>query len=181
MAIDRKRLKREARAAEKARPPRSVGRPTTGALAAVKANLDLIRELRADGVRWAAIASALSEQGIHQLVGGERQPLTAARLTALVHSIEKRRALASARRAGRAARPGLVGGATSQDGTIGAMDRPERPIGAKVDRPPPRSVKLAPELQRPANSARGSDAPPHADEEELRRSRLAAVRKLTKD
>ena len=181
MAIDRKRLRREAKAAEKARPPRSVGRPTTGALAAVEANLDTIHALRKDGVRWAAIAAALSEQGVHQLVGGERRPLTAARLTALVHSIEKRQALASARRAGRATRPGLVGGATSTDGTIGAMDRPERPIEAKVDRLPPRSVELAPELQRSANPDHGSDVPPHADEEELRRSRLAAVRRLTKD
>ena len=181
VAIDRKRLRREARAAERARPPRSAGRPTTGALAAVEANLDAIRALRADGVRWAAIAAALSDQGVHQLVDGERCSLTAARLTALVHSIEKRQALAASRRAKRAVRPGLVGITSPDRTTAELVPTGDGPDGRKVADPRPRSVELAPELQRGGNAARGSEAPPHADEGELRRSAFDAASRLTKD
>lgn len=166
MAIDRRRLARDAKAAEKARPVRSVGQPSTGALAAVEANLDMIRALRADGVRWAAIADALSGQGVHQIVDGERRPLSATRLTGFVRVIEKRAERTAAKRTERAARPGLA--------------RPPSD-GRKVAGSSPRSLALSPELQPDPNDPRDTDAPSHETEEGLRRSRLDAVRRLTKE
>lgn len=177
MAIDRRRLARDAKAAEKARPVRSVGRPSTGALAVVEANIETIKALRADGVRWAAIAAALSEQGVHQIVDGERRPLSATRLTGFVRVIKKRAERAAVESDRRAARPGLVG-VGSHDHTEAIQ--PSSPDLQGVAAPSTRPIALSPELEPGPNTLRAKVGP-YASEEDLRRDALDTVRKLTKD
>ncbi|MCW6506965.1 hypothetical protein [Lichenifustis flavocetrariae] len=76
---------RDAKKAQAKRPALIVGRETTGATRAIRLMLPTIRELRASGVTWAAIAEALAEQKITQADG---EPLTASRLTSIVGQIE---------------------------------------------------------------------------------------------
>lgn len=164
MDIDRRRFVRAARNAEKTRPKAvPVGAATTGASAAVRANLDLIRRLRNDGVRWAAIAQALTDQGVHRLVDGEPHPLTASRVTAIVRSIERQEAKTKTITSLRAGRSDLA-----------------RPAPAD---PLPRSVGLAPELQAAGKAARDTASGEGLETEEaLRQRRLDEVRRrYTKD
>ncbi|WP_454620444.1 hypothetical protein [Bradyrhizobium cenepequi] len=85
MAIDPKRLQRDARTLKKAR--RSHEGDST--MAAIRAVLPVIHELRTDGVRWSDIAAALGEQGLMQGKGKHRIPITTNRLTSLVTQIER--------------------------------------------------------------------------------------------
>ena len=85
MPLDPKRLLRDAKKAQTARPATLVGRETTGVTRAVRAALPTIRTLRAAGLSWAAIAQAMAEQGVRQK--GD-VPLTATRLTAIVGQVE---------------------------------------------------------------------------------------------
>ncbi|SDO45981.1 hypothetical protein SAMN05216360_12354 [Methylobacterium phyllostachyos] len=85
MPLDPKRLVRDAKKAQTARPATLIGRETTGVTRAVRAALPTIRKLRAAGVSWAAIAQAMAEQGVRQK--GD-VPLTATRLTAIVGQVE---------------------------------------------------------------------------------------------
>ena len=86
MPLDPKRLARDAKMLEAARPVAAIGRETTGVTRAVRAFMPTIRELRNAGVRWGAIAEALARQDI---VGADKQPLSASRLTAVVDRIDK--------------------------------------------------------------------------------------------
>lgn len=85
MTIDSKQFQRDAKALQKARLRRKG--PST--MAAVRAVLPAIYALRADGVLWSEIATALGNQGITQGKGKKRIPITTGRLTALVRQIEK--------------------------------------------------------------------------------------------
>lgn len=78
MPVDPKKLHRDALRLEKARQ--------LGTTNAIRQALPTIRGLRKEGVSWAAIATALAEQGLVQ--GKDRTPLTTTRLTALVSQIE---------------------------------------------------------------------------------------------
>jgi hypothetical protein len=84
--LDSSRLVREAHKAQAARPTGVVGRETTGVTRAVRSALPVIHNLRLDNVTWAAIAAAMSEQGLSQSDGS---PLTASRLTAIVSQVER--------------------------------------------------------------------------------------------
>ena len=165
-SIDLRKLRRDAARAEKERPLPSVGRETTGAVRLVRDLLPAIREMRERGLRWAAIADALAAQGVHQLIDGERRPLTANRLTAIVSAVERQATRSAGRTRARRNRPGLV--AADVD--------PETVAGSSTQR-----VALSPELQPDPNDPGDTDTPSHASEEELRRSRLDAVRRLTRE
>ncbi len=86
MALDPKRLLKDAKRLQKARLPTRAGHETTGTTRAIRAALPVIYQLREDGVSWSAIAAALADQGVVQ--GRDRIPLTTHRLTALVSQIE---------------------------------------------------------------------------------------------
>jgi hypothetical protein len=86
MPLDPRRLARDAKTLDAKRPAGAIGRETTGVTRAVRALMPAIRELRAGGVRWAAIAEALARQGV---VGPDGQPLKANRLTAVVDRIAR--------------------------------------------------------------------------------------------
>jgi hypothetical protein len=101
--IDPKRLRRDAQRAEQELPRSGVGRQTTGSTTAVRAALPEIRRLRAEGVRWAAIAAALAGQGLIQ--GADRRPLSASRLTATVSALERRERRRADKTAARQSRP----------------------------------------------------------------------------
>lgn len=58
-------------------------------MAAIRAALPMIYELRAEGVRWRDIAAALGKQGLMQGKGKHRIPITTNRLTSLVTQIER--------------------------------------------------------------------------------------------
>jgi hypothetical protein len=68
-SLDPKRLARDAKRAQAQRPDAGIGRETTGVTRAVRAGLPVIRELRAAGVTWAAIAEAMGAQGVTQGAG----------------------------------------------------------------------------------------------------------------
>jgi hypothetical protein len=59
-----------------------------GTMAAVRTALPTIYQLRAEGVHWSEIASALGRQGVTQGKGKNRIPITTTRLTSLVTQIE---------------------------------------------------------------------------------------------
>ena len=140
-----------------------VGSATTGATAIIRANLDLIRKLRADGTRWAAIADALSAQGVHRLVDGERRPLNATRLTALVKAIEQQDERDDARRKSRTMRPDLA-----------------RPV-ADIAKISSGNLALALKLQSAPNIARDTEGN-FETEEAMRLRRYEAMKqKYTKD
>lgn len=167
VALDRKRFVREAKRAAKVRAGRSVGGETTGAVRIVRENLEAIRSLRADGVAWAGIAEALAAQGVHQIVDGEKRPITAKRLTSLVSTIEARERRRQEEQALREARPDLIR------------------LPTDVAEPSPRKIGLAPEMQRDPDRSRDSGAASHKDrfetEEEMRLRRLREVEKYRKD
>ncbi|MCB4806470.1 DNA-binding transcriptional MerR regulator [Methylobacterium brachiatum] len=154
MPLDPKRLARDAKRAQAQRPDSTIGRETTGVTRAVRAGLPVIRQLRAAGVTWAAIAEALSAQGVTQ---GEGQPLTASRLTAIVTQVEAQERRKADREARRRTRPDLT--ASSE-----AVRSPEPPLPATA----------APALPSPVGSN------PRATEEEIRRAGLHDLHQLLK-
>lgn len=154
MPLDPKRLARDAKRAQAQRPDSSIGRETTGVTRAVRAGLPVIRQLRAAGVTWAAIAEALSAQGVTQ---GEGQPLTATRLTAIVTQVEAQERRTAERKARRRTRPDLT-------------------ASSEIVPPPELSLPdpVAPAPPTPAGSGG------HATEEEIRRAGLHDLRQLLK-
>lgn len=153
MPLDPKRLARDAKRAQAQRPDSTIGRETTGVTRAVRAGLPVIRQLRAAGVTWAAIAEAMSAQGVTQ---GEGQPLTATRLTAIVTQVEAQERRTVEREARRRTRPDL----TASSGIV-----------------PPPELSL-PDPVAPAPPPVESGA--HATEEEIRRAGLHDLRQLLK-
>lgn len=154
MPLDPKRLARDAKRAQAQRPDSTIGRETTGVTRAVRAGLPVIRQLRAAGVTWAAIAEALSAQGVTQ---GEGRPLTATRLTAIVTQVEAQIRRTAEREARRRTRPDLT---VSPE----AVPSPEPPLAAPA----------APALPSPVGSN------PRATEEEIRRAGLHDLHQLLK-
>jgi len=154
MPLDPKRLARDAKRAQAQRPDSTIGRETTGVTRAVRAGLPVIRQLRAAGVTWAAIAEAMSAQGVTQ---GDGQPLTATRLTAIVTQVEAQERRTVEREARRRTRSDLT---VSSE----AVRSPEPPLPATAAPAPP-----APD---------GSGA--HATEEQIRRAGLHDLRQLLK-
>jgi hypothetical protein len=84
--LDLSRLMRDAHKAQAVRPESAIGRETTGLTRAVREQLPAIRKLREEKVTWAAIAAAITKQGVTQ---GDGRPLTATRLTAVVGHVER--------------------------------------------------------------------------------------------
>ncbi|KMO35578.1 hypothetical protein [Methylobacterium aquaticum] len=151
--LDLRRLARDADAASGGRREALApgGRPATGLMEAVRANLDALLALQAGGLTWDAIATALTAQGFTTAQG---QPITGRNLTGIISSVRRQTAARAARMAARAARP----------------DRPEfsqRP--AEPARPAFAPSRLAPELlhERAAEAPAGEDAP--LSETEIRR------------
>ena len=131
MALDAKRLMRDATLAQADRPGTAIGRETTGVTRAVRESVSVIRRLRAAGVSWKAIAQAMTAQGITQSGG---KALTATRLTAIFSQVEARvgrpaRDLARRqRRSDLAPRTGEMGAGAS---TASVADRiPDQPSDA---------------------------------------------------
>ena len=153
-SLDPKRLARDAKRAQAQRPDAGIGRETTGVTRAVRAGLPVIRELRAAGVTWAAIAEAMSAQGVTQ---GAGKPLTATRLTAIVTQVEAQERRTVEREARRRTRSDLT---VSSE----AVRSPEPPLPATAA-----SAHPAPD---------GSGA--HATEEQIRRAGLHDLRQLLK-
>jgi hypothetical protein len=87
MALDHKRLRRDAKRLQDKRSKSRSGRRTTGATEAVRTALPEIYKLRDQGVLWSDIAKALGEQGV--IEGKKRVPLTTNGLTARVSQIEQ--------------------------------------------------------------------------------------------
>ena len=106
MMIDSKRFTKDCATAQAAHADSRHAHRNTGATAIIEPVLPLIREQRAQKFSWAAIASALAAQGVVQ--GGDRGPITARRLTALISAIEKRERRREARLSGRAKRRDLA-------------------------------------------------------------------------
>ncbi len=124
------------------------GRPATGLMQAVRANLDALLALQAGGLTWDAVAAGLTAQGFTTANG---KPITGRNLTGVISSVRRQAAAREARAAARAARP----------------DRPEPPR-ALNDRPSPTapSSRLAPELSRdPPGPASQREAPAPAGPE----------------
>ena len=159
--IDKKRLLQDARKAEKERPLPSVGRETVGIVRAVRELLPIIRKLRVEGVRWAAITDALNDQGVYPPgLNGQPVLLTTNRLTAIVSDLERRQSNKSKRASARSARLGLMAPNVSQTS--------------------PKTVALSHELQPGAKTT--DDIPPlHDTEQDIRRRNLAAVQPFLKD
>lgn len=86
MPLDPKKLREDARRLQRARPPTTVGKETTGTTSAIRTALPIIYDLRKEGVSWPVIAQALAGQGVVQ--GRDRIPLTTKRLTAIVSQLE---------------------------------------------------------------------------------------------
>jgi hypothetical protein len=83
--IDAKRLARDAKAAGVQRL--NAATKIAGVVCAIGECMPAIAGLRGDGVTWASIAAALSQQGLTQRNG---RPLTASRVTAIVSYIQNR-------------------------------------------------------------------------------------------
>lgn len=88
MSIDSRRLTKDCESAQAALAARGHVLRRTGATAVIEPILPLIQELRTQKHSWAAIAAALSAQGVVQ--GTDRKSITARRLTALISAINKR-------------------------------------------------------------------------------------------
>jgi hypothetical protein len=88
MSIDSRRLTKDCVSAQAALAARGHVLRRTGATAVIEPILPLIRELRTQKHSWAAIAAALSAQGVVQ--GTDRKSISARRLTALISAINKR-------------------------------------------------------------------------------------------
>jgi hypothetical protein len=106
MRVDAKRLLEDCTAAQTNRAASTCAHRNTGATAIIEPILPLIRELREQNFSWAAIASALANQGVVQ--GGDRRPITARRLTALISAINKREQRRKTHMSDRAKRRDLV-------------------------------------------------------------------------
>lgn len=159
-SLDPKRLARDAKRAQAQRPDTGIGRETTGVTRAVRAGLPVIRELRAAGVTWAAIAEAMSAQGVTQ---GAGKPLTATRLTAIVTQVEAQERRKAEREARRRARPDLT---VSPEAISPNAPATSLPPSATPASPPARPAP-------PGPSAR-------ATEEEIRRAGLDDLHRLLK-
>jgi len=158
MSLDPKRLARDANRAQAQRPDTGIGRETTGVTRAVRAGLPVIRQLRAAGVTWAAIAEAMSAQGVTQ---GAGTPLSATRLTAIVTQVEAQIRRKAEREAGRRSRSDL----TVSSGLL----PPSHPAATSLPAPAAAPAPLPPS---------GSGVP--ATEEEIRRAGLNDLHKLLK-
>jgi hypothetical protein len=88
MSIDSRRLTKDCESAQAALAARGHVLRRTGATAVIEPILPLIQELRTQKHSWAAIAAALSAQGVVQ--GTDRKSISARRLTALISAINKR-------------------------------------------------------------------------------------------
>lgn len=160
MPLDPKRLARDAKRAQARRPDTSIGRETTGVTRAVRAGLPVIRQLRAAGVTWAAIADAMSAQGVRQ---GEGKPLTATRLTAIVTQVEAQERRKAEREARRRTRPDLA--------VAPEAISPPAPATPLPPSHPPAALPALPAT--PGSGAR-------ATEEEIRRAGLHDLHQLLK-
>ncbi|MEN3214101.1 hypothetical protein PUR23_29405 [Methylorubrum populi] len=158
MPLDPKRLARDAKRAQAQRPDTGIGRETTGVTRAVRAGLPVIRQLRAAGVTWAAIAEAMSAQGVTQ---GAGTPLSATRLTAIVTQVEAQIRRKAEREAGRRSRSDL----TLSSGLL----PPSHPAATSLPAPAAAPAPLPPS---------GSSVP--ATEEEIRRAGLHDLHQLLK-
>lgn len=158
MPLDPKRLARDANRAQAKRPDTGIGRETTGVTRAVRAGLPVIRQLRAAGVTWAAIAEAMSAQGVTQ---GAGTPLSATRLTAIVTQVEAQIRRKAEREAGRRSRSDL----TLSSGLL----PPSHPAATSLPAPAAAPAPLPPS---------GSGVP--ATEEEIRRAGLNDLHQLLK-
>jgi hypothetical protein len=158
--FDPKRLARDAKRAQARRPDTGIGRETTGVTRAVRAALPVIRQLRAAGVTWAAIADAMSAQGV---IPGEGKPLTATRLTAIVTQVEAQERRKVEREALRRARPDLTGA-------------PEAISPSTPATPLPASAAPAARPALPVPPGSGA----RATEEEIRRAGLHDLHQLLK-
>jgi hypothetical protein len=156
MTLDPKRLARDAKRVQATRPAGGIGRETTGVTRAVRDGLPIIRQLREGGITWAAIAAAMSAQGVTQ---GAGKPLTASRLTAIVGQVEAQLRRQAERAAVRRARPDLAG--------------PQPPLTG--DTVAPVLVATIPTIPSPV-----PDRTAHASEEAIRRAGLDALHKLLK-
>ena len=146
--IDRRRLLKDAPRLDRSLPRR---KENTGATAAVAAALPEILAMRADGVRWVAIAAALAKQGVVQ--GDDRRPISANRLTSIVHDLQQRKQVQKERVQKRADRPDLM----------------------KAPSAPKTPLMLAPELTT-SNQLEQNEI----TEEEIRRDNLARIQHLLK-
>lgn len=106
MQIDAKRFTKDCVKAQAGLIASGRAHCCTGATAIIEPVLPLIRDLRRQGHSWSAISAALARQGVVQ--GGNRQPITARRLTALIAAIEKRVRRQAERQRGRRMRQDLA-------------------------------------------------------------------------
>jgi hypothetical protein len=106
MSIDSRRLTKDCVSAQAALAARGHVLRRTGATAVIEPILPLIQELRTQKHSWAAIAAALSAQGVVQ--GTDRKSISARRLTALISAINKRLRRQQERSAERAKRRDLA-------------------------------------------------------------------------
>lgn len=169
MALDVKRLMRDAGKAQAARPGTAIGRETTGVTRAVRGSLSAIRKLREAGVTWKAIAEAMTAQGITQSGG---KALTATRLTAIVSDVEAQMRRPARDLVRRGQRSDLAPGAGDACPGTASMAR-----AAQVQRP-----KAG--LRPPSSSDPTSGHPAHAErpatEAEIRRAGLAELQQILK-
>jgi len=153
MPLDPKKLRKDARRLQGARPDTTVGRETTGTTRAIRTALPDIYDLRKDGVPWPAIAGALAIQGVVQ--GKDRIPLTTNRLTAIVSQIEEQERKKASKVSNRARR----------------SDAPDRPTE------PARRLSLSSDLtSRPATPHPVQSS----TEEELRLAALKNIQNVLK-
>jgi hypothetical protein len=155
MALDLKRLHRDAKRLQEQKLKSRAGRETTGTTKAVRAALAEIYQLREEGVQWSDIAKALADQGVVQ--GKAHSPLTTNRLTALVRQIEKQRQAAQAKSAKKSA--------------IAASS----PINALQNQ----RLVMSSELE--ANKLTTDIRPSSQSEDELNRLAFEKVRRMTKE
>lgn len=151
--IDRRRFKADVARLRKTREASGRGGVVrSGAVALIRRHFDLIERLRGEGTTWVDIAAALADQGATQ---GDGEPITGRRLATLFEKVRQQR----------------------QRGEKAQRARGNRgDLAAPVV--PPVSVALAPELRkRPEASPKAETT----SEEDLRRRRLAAVKKYTKE
>jgi hypothetical protein len=142
-----------ARRRQKCRIEASDGRKGTGVTAAVRTLLPEIEKLRAEGVSWADIAAALSEQGIVQ--GKDRARLTATRLTAIFSQVRSQERRRNEKGQQRHSRHDVVAG---RDCHL--------------------HLTLAPEMASPAKAF--SPSPSHMSEEDIRAVRFNRFQDLIK-
>jgi len=156
MTLDPKRLARDAKRVQATRPAGGIGRETTGVTRAVRDGLPMIRQLRQGGITWAAIAAAMSAQGVTQ---GAGRPLTASRLTAIVGQVEAQLRRQAEQITARRARADLAAPQPARTGDTAA----------------PALIAPVPPVSSPA-----PDTTAHASEEAIRRAGLDALHKLLK-